>query len=82
MTFSVLITSLMVSSLAALVVTLVVDATRGRRPEPAPRRTAEPGLQHGHGRLVQRQDCRPALRPTTTAAGHARRGGTPRSCRR
>jgi hypothetical protein len=82
MTLSLLITSLMVSSLAAFVVTLAVDAVRGRNREPAPRRTAEPVLRHAHGRLVQRQDCRPALRPTTTADAHARRGTTPRSCRR
>jgi hypothetical protein len=82
MTVSLLITSLMVSSLAAFVVTLAVDAVRGRNREPAPRRTAEPVLRHGHGRLVQRQDCRPALRPTTRAAARARRGTTPRSCRR
>jgi hypothetical protein len=82
MTLSLLITSLMVSSLAAFVVTLAVDAVRGRNREPAPRSIAEPVLRHGHGRLVQRQDCRPALRPTTTAAARTRRGTTPRSCRR
>jgi hypothetical protein len=82
MTLSLLIASLMVSSLVALVVTLAVDAVRGRSREPAPRRTAEPVLRHGHGRLVQRWDCRPALRPTTTAAARAQRGRTPRSCRR
>jgi hypothetical protein len=82
MTLSLLITSLMVSSLTALVVTLVVDAVRGRSREPVPRRTAEPGLQHGHGRLVHRRDCAQIARPTTAAAALARRGRTPRSCRR
>jgi hypothetical protein len=82
MTLSLLITSLMVSSLAALVVTLVVDAARGRSPKPAPRRTAGPGLQHGHRRLVHRWDCPQTPRPTTAAAARARRGRTPRSCRR
>jgi hypothetical protein len=81
MTLSLLITALMASSLAAIVVTLVADAARGHSREPAPRRPAEPVLRHGHGRLVQRRDCRPALRPTTAAA-RARRGETPRSCRR
>jgi hypothetical protein len=83
MTLSLLISSLMVSSLAALVVTLVVDAVRGRRRrEPALSRTAEPVLRPGHGRLVQRRDCPQALRPATAAAARARRGRTPRSCRR
>jgi hypothetical protein len=82
MTLSLLITALTASSLAAIVVTLVADAARARSREPAPQRPAEPVLRHGHGRLVQRRDCRPALRPTTTAAARARRGGTPHSCRR
>jgi hypothetical protein len=82
MTLSLLITSLMVSSLAALVVTLVVDAARGRSAKPAPRRTAGPGLQHGHRRLVHRWDCPQTPHPTTAAAARARRGRTPRSCRR
>jgi hypothetical protein len=82
MTLSLLIYALMVSSFTALVVTLVVDAVRGRNREPAPRRSTEPELQHGHGRLVHRWDCPQTLRPATAAAARARRGRTPRSCRR
>jgi hypothetical protein len=82
MTFSILMYALMISSLAALVGTLVVDAVRGRRPEPAPRRSAEPALQRARGRLVQRGDCPRPLQAATPAEARARRGGTPRSCRR
>lgn len=82
MTLSLLIYVLMVSSFTALVVTLVVDAVRGRSRETAARHTARPALRHGHGRLVHRWDCPEALRPATAAAARARRGRTPRSCGR
>jgi hypothetical protein len=82
MTFSVLMYALMVSSLAALVGTLVVDAVRGRNPEPAPRPSAEPELRRDHRRLMHRGDCARTLRAATPADARARRGGTPRSCRR
>jgi hypothetical protein len=82
MTFSVLLSALMASSFAALAGTLVVDTVRGRSPQLAPRRHTESELRRPRGRLVQRGDCQRTLRPMTTAATRARRGGTPRSCRR
>jgi hypothetical protein len=82
MTFSVLVYALMVASFATLAGTLVVDAVRGRSPQPEPRRSAEPRLLgRPRGRLVQRGECQ-VLRVTAPAEARARRGGTPRSCRR
>jgi hypothetical protein len=82
MTLSVLLFVLMVSSLAALVVTLVVDAVRGRSREHAPRPTAGPTLRHGRGRTRNRWDCPQPRRPAPSTAARLRRGGMRSSCRR
>jgi hypothetical protein len=82
MTLSLLMYALMVASLVALAGTLAVDLARGARREPAPRRRADPALRRARGRLVQRGDCPRTLRVATAAEARARRGGTPRSCRR
>jgi hypothetical protein len=82
MTFSVLIYALMVSSLAAIVGALVADTVRGGSREPAARRVADRGLRPAPGRLVHRGDCPRKVRATAATAARARRGGTPRSCRR
>ena len=80
MMLSILMYALMVSSLVALVGTLVVDAVRGTRPEPVVhRRAAVPVPRYGRGRLRERPEVR---RAPTPAAVRARRGGTPHSCRR
>jgi hypothetical protein len=82
MTFSVLMYALMGASLAAVVATLVVDAVRGRRPEPSLRRVARPTLRSGHGRLIHRWDCPQTLRQPTSPPAHVPRDRTPRSCKR
>jgi hypothetical protein len=82
MTFSVLMYALMVSSLTALVVTLVVDAVRGGSRERTARRIAGPTLRHGRGRAHHRGDCPQTRRSAPSTAVRVRRGGTPSSCRR
>lgn len=79
MTLSILMYALMGSTLATLVGTLVVDAVRGRRPEPAPRRIAAPAPRHGRARLREHPQTH---RPHAASTVRARRGGTPQSCRR
>ncbi|HEY0345355.1 MAG TPA: hypothetical protein VGC59_11935 [Solirubrobacteraceae bacterium] len=82
MTLSLLLFVLMVSSLAALVVTLVVDAVRARRRESLPRRTAGPVPRHGRGLKHDRGDCPQPRRPAPSTSARARRDGTRSSCPR
>jgi hypothetical protein len=79
MTLSILMYALMISSLAAAVGMLVVDAVGGTRPQPAPRRIAAPVSRYGRERLRERPEAR---RPHASTTARARRGATPQSCRR
>jgi hypothetical protein len=81
MTFSVLMYALMVSSLTALVLTLVVDALRGERRE-STRRTAGPTPRYGRGRARGRWDCAQPRRPAPANTARVRRGGMRSSCPR